>query len=90
MSGIEQYFKEEHWTRYSKLFIEPVDSEQFELLSKQTGDKELAKVIWGTMNNESLNWINKNVPALEGLKPVDCFSTKELKNRLKECLLRMP
>ncbi len=49
-----------------------------------------AKVIYAKLGAESLEWINKKIPALDNLTPVECLTAPLLLKRLKEGLMRMP
>jgi hypothetical protein len=91
MSNLEQYFKPENWMKFSRLF-ENIPNEleiKKELLEILEDDIILANVIYQVIGENSINWINNKVPALENLTPKECLKNLELKNRLKECLMRM-
>ena len=40
--------------------------------------------------NDSINWIERRIPALDNLMPIECLASEELTNRLREVLLRTP
>jgi hypothetical protein len=91
MSNLEQYFKPENWMKFSRLF-ENIPNEleiKKELLEILEDDIILANVIYQVIGENSINWINNKVPALDNLTPKECLKNLELKNRLKECLMRM-
>ena len=90
MIELEQYFNEEYWGDFSLLFSAPIESEGYEFLRQQLDDEELAKVVWATIGVTSVEWIYREVPALDNIKPIDCLCNEALIKRLKVCLLRMP
>ena len=91
MSQIEQYFDAENWSKFSLNFKSKENDPKFiELVSELENDIELANVIYEGFESESLKWINEKIPALDNLTPKECLINSNLKNRLKECLMRMP
>jgi hypothetical protein len=92
MSEIEKFFDEDNWIKFSSLFENKLDEKSgkltlIEILENDTG---LANVIFAAFGIESLAWINQKIPALDNLTPKECLVNDKLKNRLKECLMRMP
>jgi len=61
-----------------------------ELLTAFRNNIELAKPICYEFGRDYRDWMLRNIPALDGLRPVDCLDDPQLLNRLKEYLLRMP
>ncbi len=59
------------------------------LLQKLNEKLDLAVVIYGRLEKESIDWIDKKVPALGYLTPLECLKSKNLILRLRECLMRM-
>lgn len=59
-------------------------------LLDRVGDEEIAVVVYGSLLDGSLEWLERNVPALDGATPLDCLRTAAGARRLKECLLRFP
>ena len=93
MGKLEQYFKgEDSWIKYSNLFGEDWTNSNFQLklLEKCNGKLDIAKVIFYHLGENSLKWMDSNVPALEDLTPLECLNDEKLINRLKECLHRFP
>jgi argonaute-like protein implicated in RNA metabolism and viral defense len=92
MGNLEQYFKHENWMKFSSLFENIPDELEMkkELLEILEDDIILANVIYQSLGKHSIKWINNKVPALDNLTPKECLKNIELKNRLKECLMRMP
>ncbi|MEL1241439.1 hypothetical protein [Flavobacterium flavipallidum] len=88
MIELEKYYSEENWKGFSKTF-ESVNAPK-NLMMTLNNDEELAKVIFGILQNESFDWLNKNIPALDNLKPISCLENGHLSKRLKVCLTRMP
>ena len=93
MGKLEQYFKgEESWIEYSNLFGEDWTNSDFQLklLEKCNEKLDIAKVIFYHLQENSLKWMDSNVPALDNLTPLECLNDEKLINRLKECLHRFP
>lgn len=61
-----------------------------ELIAAVDGDIAIATVIFGTLGVQSVPWLEKLVPALDGTSPRQCLKSETGIKRLKECLLRMP
>lgn len=92
MIELEQYFKgQKNWLEFSSIFSEDWESSDFQklLLSKLNNQVDIARVIYYHIGESSLEWINKNIPALDNLTPLECLKTEKTTNRLKECLMRM-
>ena len=91
MIELEKYFNEDNWIKFSSLF----ENKQNEMLVRLKlaeildNDIRLSNVIFQAVGVESIEWIDKKIPALDNLSPKECLSDKQLKNRLKECLMRM-
>ena len=51
-------------------------------------DHDLAKLIYGSFLDNSIEWLDTNVPALEGLTPKQCLESNRGILRLRECLMR--
>lgn len=93
MHCLEQYYSgDEHWLIFSKLYRKYGVCEEVVNLSKKfNSDIILASVIYGKIGeNYYLEWIEKKIPALDYLSPLDCSGRRDLTNRLKEMLMRMP
>jgi len=93
MIELEQYFKgQKNWEEFSDNFNDVwVNSDlQKSLLSELENRIDLAKVIYYNIGETSIDWLNKKVPALDNLTPLECLKTEKTTNRLKECLMRMP
>jgi hypothetical protein len=92
MIELEKYFSKSDWENLVSLYSEKsFDCEvQKEFVDTLQGNKDLAIVIWGNMNQSAYDWINKKIPALDNIKPKDCLNDETLLKRLKVCLLRMP
>jgi hypothetical protein len=59
------------------------------LLKHLHGNIEIAKVIYSHVGDDALNWIDRPIPALDGLTPIQCLIEGK-KKRLQEMLMRMP
>ncbi|MGW1442806.1 hypothetical protein ACWA06_08695 [Serratia rhizosphaerae] len=93
MSSLEFYYAgDEKWKRYADFYAEDYLDDNARMIAKRlNGNLDLAVVIYGKRGvKESLWWIEQSVPALEGLKPIDCLKKPELIKRLRECVMRMP
>jgi uncharacterized protein (DUF2384 family) len=62
---------------------------QKDLLKKVENKIDLAIVIYGRVKNDCLDWVDRKIPALENLRPVDCLNNEFRTLRLRECLMRM-
>lgn len=87
-----EYAGDEHWRCYSQLYAEDyLDDEARELADMLGGHLDMAVIIRGKRGfKEGVWWISQRVPALEGLRPIDCLSEPHLLLRLREVLMRMP
>ncbi|MDN7881330.1 hypothetical protein [Burkholderia aenigmatica] len=93
MIELEQYYGgDESWEQFSSLFAKYIDlPEVKELATDLNGHIDLAYTIYWVAGPESAKeWIDSNVPALDGIRPVDCVNDPELVKRLRVCLMRMP
>ncbi len=89
---LEKYYSgEQSWLAYTKMFDEVWQNTEFqnELLELLNGQVDLAQVIYYHNQENSINWLTKKVPALNGVTPIACLHDKTLVKRLKECLMRM-
>lgn len=91
--NLEEYYSgEEHWQdivdHANDEFWSDFDY-KVELMSKLEGNDDIAKVVFAKMGLKSIDWLDRRIPALGNLKPIDCLKSDNLRNRLKECLLRM-
>jgi hypothetical protein len=89
---LEQYFKGENsWVKFIEVFDSNWKNSEFQktLLFKLDNRIDLAKVIDYHFRETSLNWLDKIIPALDNLTPIECLKSEKLINRLKVCLMRM-
>lgn len=92
MAKLEKYFcGEEKWLNFSANFGDDWENSDFQKkLLKQLNNKlDLAKVINYHIGKSSLDWVNKQIPILDGLSPKECLNDLQTEKRLKECLMRM-
>lgn len=90
---LENYYPgDDAWHRFAILFVDEWATCQFqnELLSALDDDKEIAMVIYGSVFEHALQWIDEPVPALNNLTPRECMKTEAGRKRLKTMLTRMP
>lgn len=88
---LEEYYDNNHWEEYVKLYESFwIESEyQKRLLSSLNGKIDIAKVIYGILEEDSQKWIEKIIPALGNIKPINCIDDEILSKRLKTMLTRM-
>lgn len=60
-----------------------------DLVDLATDHTDIAKVLYARLGEESLDWVYRKVPALDGLSPLAYLETPKLIKRLKEALCRM-
>ncbi len=60
-----------------------------ELITDLAGHEDIATVIESVVVDPR-DWIQRSVPALDGLTAVDCVTTPDGVKRLRECLMRFP
>ncbi|MBA6157373.1 hypothetical protein H3Z83_12720 [Tenacibaculum sp. S7007] len=92
MIELEQYYKgQKSWEIFIEVFDYNWKNSEFQktLLSKLDNRIDLAKAIDYIIGETSLSWLNKNIPALDNLTPLECLKSEKLINRLKVCLMRM-
>lgn len=92
MAELEQYYNgQKSWLEFSSNFNEEWKSSEFQksLLNKLNNQIDIARVIYFHIGENSLEWINKKIPALNNLTPLECLKKEETTNRLKVCLMRM-
>ncbi|TJZ62948.1 hypothetical protein FAZ15_01200 [Sphingobacterium olei] len=95
MNRLEQYFDSngsKAWDTLVKLATETswTNSESQKILEQILNNHtDIAKVLYARLGEESINWIYRKVPALDGMSPLECLETPELIKRLKEGLSRM-
>lgn len=90
---LENFYRGDHnWNEFVEFYREKwIDCKiKEELLLELNDKKDLAIVIFGILENHSLNWIHDTVPLLDGLRPVDCTNNEKLVKRLRVLLTRMP
>ena len=88
---IEEHFDNSLWENYIKLYESFwVNSEYQKTLLKSLNNKvDIAQVIYGILEMESHIWIEKIIPALGNMKPINCIDDEILFKRLKTMLTRM-
>ena len=91
--NLESYYPgDDDWHRFAILFVDEWSTCQFqnELLLAVNNDKEIAAVIYGSVWQNSLQWIDEPMPALNNRTPRQCIETEDGRKRLKTMLMRMP
>lgn len=93
MDYLENYYSgDENWLFFSSLYEEFwIDNDISKLLLKKMNNNlDIAYVIYGKFENNSISMLNQKIPALNNLSITDCLEEEHLIKRLKECLMRMP
>ena len=52
--------------------------------------EDIAYVVYYYFYNDSIKWIQRAIPIIDNISPMECISSKGLINRLREALLRTP
>ncbi|MEN5232469.1 hypothetical protein [Sphingobacterium faecium] len=94
MIRLEQYFDSSGSKGWNDLVdlaeTSWTNSESQKLLEQKLDNHtDIAKVLYARLGEESLDWVYRKVPALDGLSPLACLETPKLIQRLKEALCRM-
>jgi len=94
---LEQYYSgDENWNSFVNIakvdFIKMnFDIREIELLIlKLMGNDDLAYVIYCFFNKDGVNWLERKIPILDYLTPLECLQSVSLIRRLREALLRTP
>lgn len=83
------YLGDDSWKQFSSMFNDKPNTQLTYELENIFKNIALAKVIENIIGKSSLNWINKKIPALDNIRPIDCLNSPELLKRLKTMLMRM-
>lgn len=88
----DDYPGDADWQEYVELYEEDyLDNNAQALSSALDGRLDMAVIIYGKRGLvEGLWWITQSVPALDGLRPLDCLDDPMLIRRLRTALMRMP
>jgi hypothetical protein len=87
--NLEKYYNEENWKKFSGEYKNYHSNNTERLGEKLNIDMELVKVIDNIIGETAVEWINKKIPELNNMKPIECIRNTKLRNRLKEMLMRM-
>lgn len=92
MSLEEYYPGDDSWRDFVSLFKSEWKNCSFknELLVRIGGAEDMAMVIYGTLQDSSMKWIESEIPALEGVSPILCLNSDDGIKRLRTCLHRFP
>lgn len=97
--NLEQYYSgDDVWDNFVEIAKKEVGSAGFntdksildKLKRKPRDNDDIAYVAYYLFYNDSINWIERRIPALDNLMPIECLVSEELTNRLREVLLRTP
>jgi hypothetical protein len=87
--SLEKYYDENNWKKFSELCKDYHSHNTEKLIEKLNMDIELSKVVDKVVGESAVDWINRKIPALNNITPIECIRNRRLKNRLKEMLMRM-
>lgn len=91
--GLERYFRgDDAWRKFVEV-LEPewtACSFKAELTRAVAGHEDIAKVVFATFDENSLQWLHEPVPSLNGTLPLECLASDSGLKRLKTALMRMP
>lgn len=91
--NLENYYPgDDSWHRFAMLFADEWANCLFkdELLSALNDNEDIAMVIYASVRQNALQWIDESVPALNSITPRECMKTEDGRKRLKTMLTRMP
>jgi len=84
MIQLGQYYPgDENWIAFSTLYTTMPEPAVVMELKSIFPDEALAYDIRGIMDDAAVAWIEKEMPALDHLRPADCGGKTELEKRLK-------
>lgn len=88
---LDAYYNDSYWKNYIDLYNRFWNNGEYQqlLLNDLQNNIDVAKVIYGIFEDDSLEWINTEIPALGNLKPKNCLEDENLLKRLKTLLTRM-
>lgn len=91
MEHLEEAYKgDKDWEKFEALFVEFKDEPEVkDIAAKLGGNVGLACVIYQQVGSDGAEWLEREVPALEGIRPIDCLNDPVLIKRLRVCLTRM-
>lgn len=86
----EHFFGDQAFTKFSEAFtLEWQAFPHKDELLKLVGSIELARPIAFHCGSYFVEWLNKKIPALDHITPIECLSSESGIKRLKSCLMRM-
>lgn len=88
----DDYPSDADWQVLVRLYKEDYLDDNARTLAKQLdGNLDTAVILYGKRGlKEGLWWIEQQVPALDDIRPADCFKDPKLIKRLRTALMRMP
>ncbi|CAD0262881.1 hypothetical protein ACLIMJ_00345 [Pseudomonas veronii] len=88
----DEYPGDADWQSMVALYKEDyLDEDARTLAQALAGDLDVAVVLRGKRGlKEGLWWIERKVPALDNVRPVDCLEDPRLIKRLRTALMSMP
>lgn len=94
----KEYSGDEIWYQFAETAKKEVNSSDFnadyDILNKLKEclkpHEDIAYVAYYFFYNDSIKWIERAIPILGNISPIECLSSRELTNRLREALLRTP
>jgi hypothetical protein len=77
-NSLEKYFNENNWVKFYEYFKNHKTKNTEKLLEKLNGNIELVEVIEGVVGDVAIEWIDRKIPALNNIKPIDCTNDEKL------------
>lgn len=93
MPALENYYSgDENWDELEELALKEHRGvpEIAEISKRLGGNLGLACVIYATVGNGAIEWLERKIPALDNIRPLDCINDPLLIKRLREALMRFP
>lgn len=93
MPALENYYSgDESWDELEELALKEHKDvpEVVEISERLGGNLGLACVIYGTIGSGAIDWLDRKVPVLDNIRPLDCVNDPVLIKRLREALTRFP
>lgn len=90
---LENFFSgEKSWLKFVGAFNVEWERCSFkeQLITALGGHEDITKVVYSSVEEKALEWINATIPALGNISPRECLVSEGKVNRLKEMLMRMP
>ncbi len=77
--NLEKYYiGDSAWNRFVEIFRDDWDQCVFkdEIVNKLNGFVDISIVVCGQLGDQATSWIEKKIPVLDDLTPIDCTRSK--------------